>query len=352
MTDAYLGSFLQTYLAHAADPAVRSRGSSGGVITALLTGLLDDGSVDGALVTSMDQEKPYLAQAALATTRQELLSAAGSKYQPVDTSSLLPSLSHEHRYAVVDKQCGLSRMRAALKRLPESERPMIAYELGIFCGFEMSPAGTDFLLDSLHIDRSMIQQMGYREGPWPGGFQVSTKDGRQYFVSKEDYSLLAYLYTEPRCLYCEDQTNEIADISFGDAWMVSPEQGGFTAVITRTERGETLMQKAVEQGWIQAETIDSEAIKRSHSFLCRYKKVGGRIRRNRAKHRPLLEGLDSVETSVTRQEILKQLFFAALFHFRRPFLFLFRVLPFSFFKWVSRSLRRGMIYRNVRKTFP
>ena len=79
---APMGRILETSVARATDPAVREVATDGGVVTSLLLHLFDLGRIDGAIVTR--QTGPFQRQPWLATSREEIIEAAGFHF---DTSS-------------------------------------------------------------------------------------------------------------------------------------------------------------------------------------------------------------------------------------------------------------------------
>ncbi|MBR2374150.1 MAG: hypothetical protein IKA87_07975, partial [Lentisphaeria bacterium] len=64
------------------DPELRKIGVSGGVATTLMIYALEHGYIDGCVLAGWDPEKPYLAKAFVARSREDVISCAGSKYQP------------------------------------------------------------------------------------------------------------------------------------------------------------------------------------------------------------------------------------------------------------------------------
>ncbi|KKN02672.1 hypothetical protein LCGC14_1115340 [marine sediment metagenome] len=59
-------------------------------------------------------------------------------------------------------------------------------------------------------------------------------------------------YMRPACRACDDFTNIYADISFGG--LSSPDK--YTTVVTRTDKGEKILLKAINDGVIRASSLD------------------------------------------------------------------------------------------------
>ena len=77
-----IGHYEAAYSAYSTDESIRFNSSSGGLVTTLLLNALEEGIIDGALVTRMSADIPWMAEAFIARSPKEILSAAGSKYCP------------------------------------------------------------------------------------------------------------------------------------------------------------------------------------------------------------------------------------------------------------------------------
>ena len=88
-TDNFIGNFKNCYVGHSLDPNIMSRGTSGGLVTAILTYALDAGIIDGALITKMNPRDPLKPEVILASTKKEIVLASKSKYCPVPVLSLI-----------------------------------------------------------------------------------------------------------------------------------------------------------------------------------------------------------------------------------------------------------------------
>lgn len=347
--DPYLGPVRKCYVGYATNEEIRLKASSGGVLTALLVGLLEEEQINGAFVVGMKEAEPWLAEPILATTKEAILLSTQSKYQPINFRRLLRNIPEHNRYVMVDRPCGIKYLNSFETRLGKNLKDRIAYRFGLFCGFEMQLAGTEFLLRKLKVKTEDIVSLEYRGGRWPGGFRVITKDGTEKFVSKDMYSLLAYIYASKKCLFCQDQTGELADISFGDAWFMGEKSKGYTAIIARNPRGESLIKTAREKGWVDIKEIDYQEIKYSHRFLCKYKKVGGRVRMNLRKKTRITENINPSLGPITEKDIIIQTLYYHIYKYRHFFMFCFNILPFNFFTFISKTLRRD-IYKHVRES--
>lgn len=274
--DALLGYYRSLAVGKANSEETRQRGASGGVVTALLTHLLDEGEIRGVLAVTMSEEKPWQCEAGLLTSVEEVKAAAQSKYSLVSLDALLGKARKEDGpFAVVGLPCHIHGLRRVQRLGAFREKFPLA--IGLFCGFNLLPAATEHLVHKLGFQKEEVAKLQYREGDWPGGFSVVSRDGRRGFIAKSDYGYVNLMFVPRRCLNCPDLTNELADISVGDTWLHGY-QGGWSTVVCRSQRGESLLKQATLKGVITLNEISREQMLRSHSHLFDYKKKGYFVR--------------------------------------------------------------------------
>lgn len=90
------------------------------------------------------------------------------------------------------------------------------------------------------------------------------KDGNDVSVSFPFNFFNLGLFIPSRCFLCMDNTNELSDISFGDAWLsdvMSKDKIGSNIVVTRTKKGEELFNQA--QDFIVSNKVDPKKITKS-----------------------------------------------------------------------------------------
>jgi coenzyme F420 hydrogenase subunit beta len=262
--DILLGNYLHCYLGHATDYEVRYNAASGGLVSALLIFALEEGLIDGALVTKMNIEHPLETQTFIARSREEIISAAESKYCPVPANIALKEiLSAEEgkRFAVVGLPCHIQGIRKA-EAIDEKLKAKIALHLGLFCNHTPSLWATENLLYQAKVKREEIAELHYRGEGWPGKMRIGLKTGEDVFIKFPDYWFRCFgqFFYPKRCLLCCDQGNELADISFGDPWGV--EEGddiGTSLIISRSEIGESFLQKAAAKN-VKLQVIDRDRI--------------------------------------------------------------------------------------------
>ena len=80
---------------------------------------------------------------------------------------------------------------------------------------------------------------------------------KKYSLSKNKRHDLKSIYESYRCQLCFDQMNIFSDIVVGDPWgIVRPDiKKGYSVFITRTKKGEQIVQEAIKNGAIKVDEI-------------------------------------------------------------------------------------------------
>ncbi|MCK4734712.1 MAG: 4Fe-4S binding protein, partial [Methanophagales archaeon] len=90
--DILIGNHLNCYTGHSTNYDIRYNSASGGLITQLLIFALEEGIIDGALVTRMKKDSPLEPEPFIARTREEIIEASKSKYCPVPANIALKEI--------------------------------------------------------------------------------------------------------------------------------------------------------------------------------------------------------------------------------------------------------------------
>lgn len=246
------GPYLFAWSAHATDAESRSRGSSGGVLTALSTWLADTGRVAASVGASMDTCSPTQTQSIEITTRSDALDAAGSRYAPVENLSTWRADSER---ALIAKPCEISAARSFLDSVatPGKEQPPL---LSFFCAGTPSQRATGRLVEKLGFRTEEVESLRYRGNGWPGDFAVTTGDGRTATMSyRESWGGHLGRDVQWRCKLCVDGTGGDADLAVGDYWQTDAdgypdftEREGSSVLIARTPLGLELALAAEADG--------------------------------------------------------------------------------------------------------
>jgi len=273
--DPLLGNYINCYTGYATDYEIRYNSASGGLITALLIFAIEEGIIDGALVTKMRDDRPLEPQPFIARTREEIISASCSKYCPVPANIALKEiLKNDGRYAVVGLPCHLHGIRKAEMIMPRLKEKIILH-LGIFCGKNISFLGTKYYTQKLKIKESKIKKIKYRGKGWPGSTIIELKNAQNKIIEISPY-FYDTRFTPFRCTLCNDGLAELADISFGDAWLPeikAHDKIGTSIIVARTLQANKILQIMEIKGSIKLKRTTPNHVKRSQCSNLNSKKL-------------------------------------------------------------------------------
>jgi len=273
--DVMLGIHEGCYTSYSTDDELRYHGASGGIVTRLLVYALEEGHIDGALVTRMNTDKPLDPEPFIARTPDEIISAAKSKYCPVPVNIALKEIEDiEGRYAVVGLPCHIHGIRK-YEQINKKLKERIILHIGIFCGYTYSFLATDFLLSKIGINREDIKALNYRGEGWPGNASILLEDNKKVLIPTFDlYKILELTFRPRRCSLCCDGSAELSDISCGDAWLpeFTDDTLGTSIAITRNKLGDDMIKNTTRIGGLHLRELNSELVIKSQPILV-YKKV-------------------------------------------------------------------------------
>ncbi len=279
----YIGSFRQIGIAWSNNPEIRKAGSSGGILSHFLIHLLENKEIDGAVVLGMSKEKPWQNEAFIATTPEEILSAAQSKYTISSVNEILPHIAaFEGKLAYT----GLPGQVQSVRILQQIQHPSvrnIRYVIGPFYGNILHFSSVISLLRSYGIrDYHQIKKLEFRAGEWPGSTRIEMNSEQVIQLKKFHANYLIPFHICKSSLYCIDFTNEFTDLSGGDAWAPEYEERGkgFSLIITRSILGDAIFKEMVEKNEISFLPLSTEEAIRMHSHGYDFKKRGAFIRMN------------------------------------------------------------------------
>jgi len=275
-----IGNYIQCYVGHSTNDPLRYNSTSGGLITQLLIFALEYNLIDGAIVTRMRSKNPLEPESFIARTADEIIEASKSKYCPVATNVCLKQILKEKgRFAMVGLPCHIHGIRKA-ETLFKVLNKRVVLRLGLLCSHTVDFAGISFLVEKLHLQKSDINKIAYRGRGWPGGMSIETNN-----ASKIELPLVgdwhaywplfsSFFFTPMRCTYCPDQAAELADISFGDAWLpeLKNDKKGSSIIVSRTREGENLLSKALAAKAISIQRVSIDKVNQSQFVNLKFKK--------------------------------------------------------------------------------
>jgi coenzyme F420 hydrogenase subunit beta len=259
--EQYLGVYRSLKVGQACDEKIRSRGTSGGIASALLCHALDSGIIDSALITQPDPMEPWIGKPRLVSSAGEILQAARSRYVLVPLNSILQQIVERNlnRVALVGLPChihGLRKMKLepALRELGKR----ISLVVGIFCGTNYSRRVMEhFIQEFFGVPLESIRSFHYRGGTNNQEVILTTKDGREMKTTQQNRIFLMTGHKKERCLVCADLYNDLADISVGDAFTFGDHKAvpNVSLIIVRNKNGEEILLSAEKSNAVRTSPI-------------------------------------------------------------------------------------------------
>lgn len=232
-------------IAQATDDRILKVRQDGGVATALLLSAMKNAFIDGAIVAGTNQEKPFSPTPMLATTSEQIIEAAGTKYSCSPNLLALVDVLKQKKanVAFVGTPCQIHAIRkmqmAGLKRYTAP----LKFLIGLMCSecFAYEGLMETHIRGKLDINLSDIRKINIK-----GKMLVTTESGVTAIPLAEIKQ-----YARKSCSVCDDFSSELADISVGGLGL-----DGWTFTIIRTEKGEELFSGAEKAGLLVTKTID------------------------------------------------------------------------------------------------
>lgn len=272
-----IGNYISSYTGNSTKNSQRENASSGGVLTWLLTTLLEEKKIDGAIVVvAGTNPSQRLFEFKILDTIEQIESASGSKYYPVEISDVMQFLRKERsdkRYALVGLPClitGITHAKKINKRLNEK----IVYTFSLTCGQLPNKSYTEALSAYSGIDQNELAYVNYRS-------KSGTKNARDFVFYAEDSfgkrGKELYWSTKPwflwknsffihgACKICDDVFGRNADAVFMDAWLdrYSNDPAGHSMLVVKNPTIEILLESAVARNDITLKPESIEEILKS-----------------------------------------------------------------------------------------
>jgi len=237
-------------LTRATDAGIAKAGQDGGLVSQLLIWGLENDRIDGALTSQIVTERgPFDAAPFLATTREDVLATAGSRYT-YSANPLAMAEADERKLkqiALVGMSCQASINGTVEAYNVNKYKRKIALTIGLLCSKTFTYDGQKQVLADHGIDIADVIKINIK-----GRYQVWTNDGEYHEIPLKPF----HAYTRPGCKLCPDFAAEHADISCGgigadDDW---------TLTLVRTARGEEWIQGLLDEDLIIAKPGEDDPV--------------------------------------------------------------------------------------------
>jgi coenzyme F420 hydrogenase subunit beta len=246
--DEVAGIYQDILLTRASDEMVHKMGQDGGLVSAILIWAIDEGYIDAALTSYVDDGDNWKAVPGVAATRDEILAGAGSRYTySANTLALPDALERGYsKVALVGMSCQSSVPPIMWSRKIGKVSKPIVFNIGLLC----SKSFDDAIFEELFEAKYGLQKQDMVKMNIKGVFQIWMRDGSYHEVNLKE----CHAWTRTGCNHCPDFAAEHADISTGGIG----KDNDWTLTIVRTDLGREIISRMVADGSIVARPADED----------------------------------------------------------------------------------------------
>lgn len=248
--DEMYGQYRQLLLCRATDDAVHQTGQDGGFVSAMLIWLMKNDYIDAALTSFLEGDgSSWKAIPGIAHNPEEVIASAGSRYTYSANTLALKQAQEEglNRVALVGMGCQSSALPIMWKRKVGKISKPFLFNIGLLC----SKTFDDAIFEELFLAKYGLKKEEMAKMNIKGVFQIWMKDGSYHEIDLKE----CHQWTREGCKMCPDFAAEHADISTGGIG----EDNDWTLCIVRTELGEEVMNRMIQDGSIIARPAETDA---------------------------------------------------------------------------------------------
>lgn len=206
------------YIGYANDDKLRYKASSGGVGSALIKYLLENGEYGTSIIFVFDKEKCQYEPRLINDFTD--YNNYGSIYQDTDTVGFIKNNINniQNGIVVTCMPCQVKAIKSILGR-----NNIKHFIISLCCSGQTTVQGTWCYYKLLGIRKEDVYGIQYRGNGWPSGIQIKLKNGD--IIKKDNYTYPwtliheSMLFRPKRCLSCTIKTSPNADVSLADPWL-------------------------------------------------------------------------------------------------------------------------------------
>lgn len=243
------GVYRRITVAQATDDKILKVCQDGGIVSSLLLFALENGLIDSAIVSGIKQEKPFHPNPKLATTPEEILECAGTKYSYSPNILALADGVKQKKASIVfvGTPCQIHAIRKIQMSGLKKYGAPLKFLVGLMCSecFNYEGLMEKHINETLGLKLSHIKKMNIK-----GKMLVTTESGVKSIPLAE-----VKQYARKSCSLCDDFSSELADISVGGLGL-----DGWSFVVIRTRDGEEVFEEAEKAGRLKTRPIEKDEI--------------------------------------------------------------------------------------------
>ena len=248
--DEMSGIWRQLLLTRATDKTQHEKGQDGGFVTAMLSWLLDNNYIEGALVSGVEADDKWKAKPVLVQTKEEVLATAGSRYTYCANPLALPEAKEKGltKLALVGMGCQTSSRPVMWDRKAGKVSKPFQFNIGLLC----SKTFDDAIFPELFEAKYGLKKQDMVKMNIKGAFQIWMNDGSFHEIDLKE----CHQWTRTGCKNCPDFAAEHADVSTGGIG----KDNDWTLTIVRTKLGEEVVNRMIAEGVIEARPAQEDEV--------------------------------------------------------------------------------------------
>lgn len=248
--DEMSGIWEQLLLTRASDKTQLEKGQDGGFVTAMLSWLMDNNYIEGALVSGVEADDKWKAKPVLVQTKEEVLATAGSRYTYCANPLALPEAKEKGltKLALVGMGCQVSSPPVMWDRKAGKVSKPFQFNIGLLC----SKTFDDAIFPELFEAKYGLKKQDMVKMNIKGAFQIWMNDGSFHEIDLKE----CHQWTREGCKNCPDFAAEHADISTGGIG----KDNDWTLTIVRTKVGVEVINRMIAEGVIESKPAQEDEV--------------------------------------------------------------------------------------------
>ncbi|MES9993375.1 MAG: Coenzyme F420 hydrogenase/dehydrogenase, beta subunit C-terminal domain [Candidatus Thiodiazotropha sp.] len=245
--DPFIGNIKMCKVGVSTKKEIYENSQSGGVVTGLLSYLLDTRAIEVAVVSIMQEKVPPRGDVILAYNSKDLARSQKSKYTPIPLLNILHKLNNvKGPIAIVGLACHMQSLQNYCEVFKKIRKKEII-KIGLICDRVLTTTSIDFI--STMATKKSVKHLIFRDkgkASYPGYPLVITTDNHRIKLDKKVRLRMKDYFTPARCRLCFDKMNVLSDIVCGDPHGMNTDNqnNGETLLFVRTNKGKEIINNA------------------------------------------------------------------------------------------------------------
>lgn len=275
----YIGPYSKILTGGVSSDSSRENASSGGMTSWVLGALFNSKLVDSIIHVRESGHGHF--EFSIADSNEEILNNKKSKYYPVTLSEVLLKLDSAKTYAITGVPCFIKSISLLQD---QGYFNNIKYKLALFCGHFKTSHFSEMLSWELGVNPKEIQSIDFRK-------KIKGHAASDYFVEVESLNNRQHrgrisemfgtnwahgLFKPSACDFCDDICGELADVTFGDAWLPEYTNNwlGTNIVISRNLTIDSIIESGINSGELLLGEVAEADVIRSQAANYRHRRGG------------------------------------------------------------------------------